>query len=183
MVRKILKVTDPSLREKSKPVKAVDKKILFLIKDLKDTLSAQKDPEGVGLAAPQIGKTLQIFVAKYKDNLRVFVNPEILSDTKMKSENAGKPRRAGSRSGEKILEGCLSLPHYYGSLARPSKVKVKYLTEKGKEAVETFEGFEAQIIQHEIDHLKGIIFVDRLLEQKKPLYELVGDEWQEVELV
>ena len=80
------------------------------------------------------------------------------------------------------MEGCLSLPHYYGPLLRPDKVKAKYLNEKGDTVTETFHGFEAQIIQHEVDHLVGILFVDRLLEQKKPLFELVDDEWQEVEI-
>ncbi len=91
MVRKILQSGDPVLRRKSKTVAKVDKKILDLIKDLKDTLKTQKDPEGVGLAAPQIGKNLRVFLADYKPSLageagknfkRVVINPEIIKVSK-----------------------------------------------------------------------------------------------------
>ena len=82
MVRKILKVTDPLLRRKSKPVKKVDKKTLAIIADLKDTLIVQKDPEGVGLAAPQIGKLRQIFVMRYREEPKVIINPEIISSSR-----------------------------------------------------------------------------------------------------
>lgn len=181
MVRKILNVKDARLRQKSRPVKKVDKKILNTITDLKDTLLAQKDPEGIGLAAPQIGKKVKIFIAKYQGKTKVFINPKILYASYAKGQTKEKSVKGPDPSG-KIMEGCLSLPHFYGPLARSEKIKVKYLTPKGKEIVATFKGFEAQIIQHEVDHLEGIVFVDRLLQQKKPLYELVGDEWKEVEL-
>jgi peptide deformylase len=177
MIRKILPSNDPILRKKSKPVPVVDKKIKKIIKDLKDTLITQKDPEGVGLAAPQIGKNLRIFVANYKGFEKVVVNPEILKVEKKKSQNIK------AKNKREILEGCLSLPYYYGPLNRASKVTIKYMDENGKEAIETFEGFNAQIIMHEIDHLNGILFVDHLLKEKKPLYKVEGDEWEEVELV
>lgn len=177
MVRKIIKVKDPRLREKSSPAKKVDKKVLNLIADLKDTLSVQKDPEGIGLAAPQVGKRQRVFVAKTEDGIRAFINPKIVSVAKQKKSSQR------DRHPKKIMEGCLSLPNFYGPLMRPKKIKIKYLNEKGKQLVETFEGFAAQIVAHEIDHLNGVLFIDRLLEQKKPLYELVEDEWQEVELV
>lgn len=173
MVKKILKADDPKLRTKTKPVKKVDKKILSLITDLKETLVAQKEPEGIGLAAPQIGKSLKIFVVKVDDKLKIFINPEIITISKEKSEKEEK----------QIMEGCLSIPHYYGPLKRAKKIRVKYLTPEGKERVEVFEGLPAQIIQHEIDHLKGVLFVDRLLEQKKPLYKLEKDEWEKVDLM
>jgi peptide deformylase len=176
MIRKILQSKDPILRRKSKPVIKVDKKIQGLIKDLKDTLSVQKEPEGVGLAAPQIGKNLRVFLASYKDFDRVVINPEIISIEKPKTKDK-KPK-----SKKEILEGCLSLPYYYGPLKRAPKITVKYLNEKGEEVTETFEGFNAQIIMHEIDHLEGVLFVDHLLKEKKPLYKVQGDEWEEVEL-
>jgi len=81
------------------------------------------------------------------------------------------------------MEGCLSLPHYYGPLKRSDHITLKYLSPEGKEVTEDFVGFTAQIVQHEIDHLNGILFVDRLLEVKKPLYKLEGDSWEEVELI
>ena len=185
MVRKILDAKDKKLRQNSRPIKKVDKKALSLISDLKDTLEVQKDPEGIGLAAPQIARRQRVFVAKIKNETRVFINPKIVSVAKLKKENeAGKGKKSSQDSStKKIMEGCLSLPNYYGPLKRPSKIKIKYLDEKGRQVVETFEGFGAQIVQHEIDHLNGILFVDRLLEQKKPLYELVDDEWEKVDLV
>jgi len=168
---------DPVLRKKAKKVANVDKKTLEVIRDLKDTLSIQKEPEGVGLAAPQIGKSLRIFIADYKDFKRVVINPEIVSVSKLKVKSQK------SKSRKEILEGCLSLPYYYGPLKRAGKITVKYLNEKGEEIVEDFEGFNAQIILHEIDHLEGVLFIDRLLKEKKPLYKVDGDEWEEVELV
>lgn len=176
MVKKILNSKEPSLRQKSKVVASVDKKVAQIVTDLKDTLRVQKDPEGVGLAAPQIGKNLRIFVCDYKGFTRVVINPKVLSISKV------KPEKEKSKSRREILEGCLSLPNYYGPLARAEKVKVSYLDENGKATTEVFEGFNAQIILHEIDHLNGILFLDRLFEQKKPLYKVEKDEWEEVEL-
>jgi peptide deformylase len=177
MIQKILQSKDPLLRKISKPVAKVDKKVLTIVKDLKETLSVQKEPEGVGLAAPQIGKLLRIFVANYKGFERVVINPEIIKIEKVAAKPSGKlPKK-------EILEGCLSLPYYYGPLKRAAKITVKYLNEKGESVTETFEGFNAQIIMHEIDHLEGILFIDRLIKEKKPLYKVEGDEWEEVELI
>ena len=180
MIKKIVQSGSPILRKKSISVRKLDKKILALIQDLKDTLSIQKEPEGVGLAAPQIGKNLRVFVANYKGFERVVINPEIIKiEVKEKISEAEKKKQ----SKKEILEGCLSLPYYYGPLKRAYKVTLKYLNEKGVEVLEDFTGFNAQIILHEIDHLNGILFVDHLLEEKKPLYKVDGDEWEEVELV
>ncbi len=177
MIRKVLASTNPSLRQKAKAVQKIDKKILDLVRDLKDTLGVQTDPEGVGLAAPQIGKNLRIFLIKHKGVERVIINPEVLE-----AKNAKSPEKTKIKKGQ-IMEGCLSLPHYYGPIKRANYVKLKYLGEDGKENVEEFKEFFAQIVLHEIDHLEGILFVDRLLQQKKPLYKLVKDEWEEVELI
>jgi len=177
MIQKILQSKDPVLQQKSKPVAKLDKKVLKLIQDLKDTLNSQKEPEGVGLAAPQIGKSLRVFLAKYKDFQRVVINPEII---KIEKKTLSEPK---DKNKKEILEGCLSLPYYYGPLRRSPKITVKYLDQKGKKITETFEGFNAQIVLHEIDHLNGILFVDHLLEEKKPLYKVNGDEWEEIELI
>ncbi len=176
MIQKIVQSGDPVLRKVSKPVAKLDKKILSLIQDLKDTLAVQKDPEGVGLAAPQIGKSLRVFAVAFKSLKRIIINPEIiaLQSTKYKVQSTKK---------SEILEGCLSLPHYYGPLKRESAVTIKYLNEKGDEITEEFKDFDAQIMLHEIDHLNGFLFVDRLLEQKKKLYKLGhDDEWEEVNI-
>ncbi len=175
MIRKILQSGDPILRTKSKNVPKLDKKTLAIIQDLKDTLATQKDPEGVGLAAPQIGQNVRIFIADYKDFKRVVINPEV-------SEISGIKEEPKKKSKKEILEGCLSLPFYYGPLKRADKVALTYLNEDGKEVKEEFIGFNAQIILHEIDHLEGILFIDRLLQAGKPLYKVDGDEWEEVEL-
>jgi len=176
VIQKIVDVKNPTLRKKAKEVVKIDKKILTLIADMKDTLLTQKDPEGVGLAAPQIGKDLSIFVIDYKKLKRVVINPQVVEVSKTKKVNTENKKKD-------ILEGCLSLPHYYGPIKRASKIKIKYMDESGKEITEEFSGFDAQIIQHEIDHLNGILFVDRILEQKAPLYKFDGDEWEEVEIL
>ncbi len=175
MVQKVLPSKDSRLRTVSKKVVTIDKRILGLITDLEDTLSVQKEPEGVGLAAPQIGKNLRIFVVNHKSLKKVFINPEVMeikNDPKIK-----KPRS------HDILEGCLSLPNYYGPVDRPNFVKIKYMDKNGKELEEEFVNLSAQIVLHELDHLNGVLFVDKLFEQKKPLYKFEGKEWEEIELI
>jgi peptide deformylase len=174
MIRKILTVKDPTLRLVSKDVATFDKKIFDLIKDLKETLAVQKDPIGVGLAAPQIGKKLNAFAIKPDTDIKIIINPKVVSVSKTSKELIDEH--------SKLMEGCLSLPNLYGPLKRPDSIKIDYLDEMGDKKTSLFNSFEAQIIQHEIDHLKGILFTDRLLEQKKPLYELVDGEWERVEI-
>lgn len=174
MIQKILTVKDPVLRIKSKNVNLIDKKIRSLIADLKDTLIIQKDPIGVGLAAPQIGKNVSVFAVKPKDEIKIIINPQVISVSKNEKELIDEHT--------KLMEGCLSLPNLYGPLKRPDSIKINYLGEDGEKKTTLFDAFEAQIIQHEIDHLNGILFIDRLLEQKKPLYELVNGEWERVEI-
>lgn len=172
MIQKILRSDNPLLRQKSKPVKKIDSRTKALIADLKDTLLAQKEPEGVGLAAPQIGRFVRVFVMDFEGSVKTIINPKVINiEKKAKSKNSN------------ILEGCLSIPHYYGPLTRAKEIRIKFLDETGKEKVETFKSFNAQIIQHEIDHLDGVLFVDRLLEQKKSLYKYhpKTDEWEEVD--
>jgi len=170
MIRKIARSGDPKLREKSKPVKKIDKKIKGLIADLKDTIRAQFDPEGVGLAAPQIGKNFQVFVIKPSHEIKTIINPKILD---IDEEKINKPT---------AMEGCLSIPHYYSPLPRAKSIKIEYLDENGEKMVEEFEGFPAQIVQHEIDHLNGKLFIDHLFKEKKPLYKMNEEgEWEEVD--
>lgn len=181
-VRKIVTTKNPKLRQKSKPVEKMDKKIQDLVKDLGDTLKDQKDPEGVGLAAPQIGVNLRVFVMLDQGEIVPVINPEIISI----SEESNDPK---NKEEDYVMEGCLSLPHYYGPVERSWEVTMKYQKPVQKDSTlelentqKTFKGFSAQIIQHEVDHLDGKIFVDRLLEQERQLYELKGKKWQEVEL-
>jgi len=176
VIKPIITATNPILRKKSKPVIKIDKKALALIKDLQDTLYAKKNPEGVGLAAPQIGKNANIFAIKPADKMKVFINPKILSIKKVATKKTKKGHK-------KVMEGCLSIPNYYGPLVRPGIVKLKYQTPNGEIKIEDFDKFPAHIIQHEVDHLHGVLFIDRLLEQKQKLYELVDGEWEEVDLI
>ncbi|OGM08226.1 peptide deformylase [Candidatus Woesebacteria bacterium RBG_13_36_22] len=175
MIREILDAQNPILRQKSKPVRKIDKKVKSIIKDLVDTLEAQIDPEGVGLAAPQIGKNITVFIMKPKNEIKVIINPEIIKIRHIQKKKSQDPKK-------NIMEGCLSLPHYYSPIKRALKVTLKYLDLNGQEKIEDFFKIEAQIIQHEVDHLKGELFVDRILEQKKPLYEYIDGEWEEVEI-
>jgi peptide deformylase len=175
MVRKILDSKDKLLRKVSSPVGKIDKKVRGTITDLQDTLRAQKDPEGVGLAAPQIGKSFRIFVMLDRNLLRTIINPQILEISQKRS--SGKKGKA-----KNLMEGCLSLPNYYSPLSRANWLKLKFTDVEGKTTIEEFTGFPAQIIQHEVDHLNGKLFLDRLLEQKKSLYKLSHDGWDKVDL-
>lgn len=175
MIQKIVGIKNPKLRAKSNSIKKVDKKVQEIIADLKQTLKAQSDPEGVGLAAPQIGKNIRVFLINYNGIEHVVINPQILS---ISSINLG----AKSKSANSVLEGCLSLPHFYGPIKRAKKLTLKYITENGEEVTREFKGFLAHIIQHEVDHLNGILFIDRVLEQKAPLYKFSGENYEEVEI-
>jgi peptide deformylase len=151
-------------------VKVFDKRITKLIRDLKSTLRGAKNPKGVGLAAPQIGEALRIFVTRPKDAdpIRVFINPEILKSSEAKTD--GVPER------ENKLEGCLSIPKIWGRVMRARELTLKYQDETGAVHTEDFSGFLATIIQHETDHTNGVLFVQRVLEQKGKLYQTGKDE-------
>ncbi len=147
-VRKVVKYGTPSLREKSKEVHKISKKIQILIDDLYDTMYATN---GVGLAAPQIGENLRVFVidtgvdAKSMNPI-TFINPKII-----KKEGAVNS-----------YEGCLSFPEAYSNVRRYSYVKVKALDIKGRPFIlEAKDGsLLARAIQHEFDHLDGVLFID-----------------------
>lgn len=170
MIQKILTAPQLILSQKAQPVEKTDKKTLKIIKEMKTTLVKQANPKGVGLAAPQIGYPLRIFITKPypKSHVRIFINPEIT----WKSEGLtnGVPER------ENPLEGCLSLPGVWGTVRRYSSVKLRYQTPDGKTHEEKFDGFLATIIQHEMNHLEGHLFSQRVLEQKGKLYKTGKDK-------
>jgi len=174
---KIVDIKHKALRLKSKNIKKIDKRILKLIEEMKTTLLSQSDPEGVGLAAPQVGKNLRIFIMHYPEDkiyTKVIINPKLILTKNQKQKV--------KRSEKDILEGCLSLPHYYGPVERVNYIKLEYLDENNNKQIEEFKGFAAQIVQHELDHLEGKLFIDYILEQKSPLYYIRGDEVSEVEV-
>lgn len=186
MLRKIVEVKDPILRAKAKELVKIDKKVKNLAKDLEDTLRVQKEPEGVGLAACQIGKSVRMFAMVTPKGIKVVINPKVLKIVKNKPKKTAK-KSTKKRKKEKntILEGCLSIPYYYGPLKRPDLIVLEYYTPEGVKVTEKFKGFQAQIVQHEIDHLNGVLFIDKIIKDKKPLYRVdpKTDEWEEVELV
>jgi peptide deformylase len=165
----IVKAPNNVLAQKTKPVKKIDKTILKIIEQMKEALLSAKDPVGVGLAAPQIGIPLQIFITKPTDNspISVFINPEIKTLGKQAVKQKGK---------EIKLEGCLSLPNIWGEVRRPSSLSITYLDEKGTRITRRVTGFLATIILHEMDHLDGFLFPKRVLEQKGILYRSEKDE-------
>lgn len=176
---KIINAPDPILSKKAKPVKKIDQKIKKLAAAMIKILEKQQDPPGVGLAAPQVGKSLNLFVIKpeEKSRAKVFINPVIIKEVgKGKREEGASMKGSGKRKRKIKLEGCLSLPRIWGEVKRAKKVLLKYRNLKGKEEKKWFSGFEALIIQHEIDHLKGIIFTNRIVEQQGKLFEEKGKE-------
>lgn len=179
-------VPHPALRRPAKPITTLDRKSLSLISDLITTLKATKNPQGVGLAAPQIGQPYRIFLIRPHpwQEPKIFINPEILSS----SQRLQSPKKENG-----TYEGCLSIPGHYAPLSRSMSVTVKYQspvlsTQPGPgeskliEKIETFSGFPAHIIQHELDHLNGILFIDRVLEQNSKLFRVTGKTWEEVSL-
>lgn len=175
----ILEVPNEVLRKKSKAVGRWDKKMKKLVSDMHATLAAQKDPEGVGLAAPQVGKNLRLFVINDNGQKMTVINPKIMKK--------GTVSKMGQKQTKNLpLEGCLSIPNHYSPLVRGRKITITYKTpgDKGElvTKTETFSGFMAQIIAHEIDHLNGVLFIDHTLKEDLPLYRVDGEEWEEVDL-
>lgn len=147
-----------------------DKRLKMFVGEMITTLLATKNPKGVGLAAPQIGLSLRVFITRPKEEsvMRVFINPEII--LRSEDQTDGVPER------ENKLEGCLSIPKIWGKVKRAKTLSLRYQDEKGNIHKEKFSGFIATIIQHETDHINGILFTQRVLEQKGKLYETGKDD-------
>ena len=191
---KILVTPNPGLLLKSVSVTKFDRKLTKEIFDMKKTLDSTRDPVGVGLAAPQVGILKRFFLAKPEENgkILVFINPIIESSSGEKQipsfknspkVEVGKP----AKSKGKLLEGCLSIPNIWGNVSRKNQIRIHFYDINGDEHVETFIGFPAIIIQHELDHLDGILFTKHVLEQKEQLYRSHKnsqgeDEFEEIEV-
>ena len=166
-VRPILSFEQPILREKAKKVARVDTSIQKLLDDLAETML---DAPGAGLAANQIGVPLRVCVVKGDENqIWGLVNPVIV-------------KSAGSQVG---YEGCLSKPGWVGEVERYEAVVVKGLNRHGKQVRIKSTGFTARAFQHELDHLDGVLFTDRLtsLDTLRRVEDLVGEEHEEAEAV
>lgn len=140
---------DDILRRESLPLGQIDDTTLQLVDDMFITL---KKSRGIGLAAPQVGKNIRLFIVllEEKDEGMVFINPEII----MTSEELCS-----------MEEGCLSIPKVYEKVFRPKIVTVQYLDINGKKQMLKASGLLARVIQHEYDHLNGILFLDRVEEK------------------
>lgn len=176
MQKPLVFVPDNVLTTPAKPVGPVDKKIRTIIKNMKDTLVHARNPRGVGLAAPQIGISLQIFVMKPsdKDLMITCINPAIVHRSEELEEAPGNKKNRPK--GGATLEGCLSIKNIWGQVKRAKSVTLAYTDENGKRQEEKFTGFPARIVQHEVDHLAGILYTQRVLEQNGKLYHPVIDD-------
>ncbi len=156
-------ITDKSKILRNQTEKITDFNSIYLkriIKNLRDTL--KKTPNGIGLAAPQIGESLKIFVidsqlAKSLKISDVFINPKIISSSFKK---------------ERLEEGCLSVPEVYGFIKRHKSVRLESYDENGKQFIVETRGLLSQIFQHEVDHLNGILFIDKAVK----LLEITKDK-------
>lgn len=155
-IRPLIILPDPVLRQVSKPVERVDGALRKLADDM---LATMYDAPGIGLAAIQIGQPLRMLVIDLAKEgeppaPQVFVNPEILS--------AGDARST-------YEEGCLSIPDYYAEVERPATVRVKYLDRDGKQHEVDADSLLATCLQHEIDHLDGVLFIDHISKLKRDM--------------
>lgn len=142
-IRNIVLFGDEVLKKKSRRVEVIDDRICALLDDMIETLH---DKEGAGLAAPQVGVLKRVVVIDIGNGVMELINPEIVQ-TKGAVEDA---------------EGCLSLPGKYGMVERPEQVTVKALNRKGEEVTYTGEGLLARAFCHEIDHLDGILYIEKM---------------------
>jgi peptide deformylase len=160
-IRTILHFPHPLLKKMSRPVERIDREIMDLVADLLDTM--REGPGSVGVAAPQIGASLRVCVVDVsgsklgRDNnhgLLVLINPELIT-----VEGAATMR-----------EGCMSVPDYTGEVERATRITLRYQDDTGEKKELVSEGFEAVAIQHEMDHLDGILFLDRISSLKTGLF-------------
>ena len=155
----ILTIPDPRLKQESVPVERFDDELRAFIRDLEETMRAS--PGGIGIAAPQVGRFERIVILdltskpKVKNHGRlVLINPEITH-----WEGMAKGR-----------EGCMSVPDYTGNVIRAEKIHFTAYDEFGVQHSYQTEGFEARAVQHEVDHLDGVLFIDRLVSRRTDLF-------------
>ena len=155
-IKPIIYLPDPILRKQSQPVERVDSEMSRFIEDMIETMY---DAPGIGLAAIQVGVPRRLLVIDVagKDeapNPQVFINPELVA----------------SGDGTSVYEeGCLSIPDYYAEVERPDTVTVRHLDRDGKERVTEAGGLLATCLQHEIDHLNGVLFIDHISKLKRDM--------------
>lgn len=159
---KVVTAPDPKLRTQTKQVKKIKATLLQTLKEMVKLTLTFKDPEGVGLASTQVGLGERFFVGKIGSNgFQAFINPQIM---------------AASKRNKTYFEGCLSIPDYYGQVKRALSIKVSYLDTEGKLHQRSLKGVDAWIFQHEVDHLDGVLFPDRVLQQKGRFFKYTGKD-------
>ena len=139
---KIVLIGSPILRKKAQPIRKVTSELVQLAESMEDLMK----PTGVGLAGPQVGLGQAFFIYDVGDGLHLVVNPQILEHKGLATDE----------------EGCLSIPGVWAPIDRPAQIVLSYLDHAGKRRIHKFAGFEARVIQHEFDHLQGMLFVDRI---------------------
>lgn len=147
-VYKIVELGDKILREKARPVTKITPNIAVLLDNMAETMYKAK---GVGLAAPQVGVSKRVIVVDAGEGLVELINPEIVSYSGQETDT----------------EGCLSIPGVLGEVTRPYRVEVKGLNRRGEEIIVRAAGLFSRALQHEIDHLDGILFIDRAVNVRK----------------
>lgn len=178
----VVRAPDPALRVKTKPVKKITPGLIQTLNNMIKLTKTFKDPEGVGLAATQIGLTESFFVARLHDTKQTppsnptqrknrwigygkdflaIINPKILSYSKRTKT---------------YFEGCLSIPTIWGQVKRHISIKVSYQDTTGNNIAKTLKGIPAWIFQHEVDHLNGVLFTERVLQQKGKFYKFTGTD-------
>jgi peptide deformylase len=155
-IRPLIILPDPKLRLVSRPIERVDEPLRKFAADMLETMY---DAPGIGLAAVQVGEPIRMLVIDLSKEgepkqPQIFINPEIVE-------------RSDDRS--VYEEGCLSIPDYYAEVERPATVRVKYLDEHGKGHEIEAEGLLATCLQHEIDHLDGVLFIDHISKLKRDM--------------
>lgn len=183
MSKKIVTAPNSILRTRSTDFILPDQLELAIkhARNLRETLVPDHESIGVGLANPQIGKNSRLFVTFLPESsnaentdypgdaeannsvLTTYFNPELI--------DRSNTMTFGPNPKEPILEGCLSIPGFYGPVPRHEWVTLRYLSSTQEEHTQTFRGFTARVIQHEYDHLQGILFTDYLLNNQLPLYQ------------
>ena len=149
-IRQIRKYGDEILRKKAKEVAEINTRVVELIEDMVETLNSSET--GIGLAAPQVGVLKRIIVMKTGEEVLRLINPVITA-----------------QAGEQIeIEGCLSIPEKYGTVKRPAEVTVEGLNEKGEKVQVKGTELVARLLCHEIDHLDGILFIDKVINYVDP---------------
>ena len=144
-IRKVLKDSDPLLRKRSKEVREIDEEIITLLDDMGETM---EDYNGIGLAAPQVGILKRVIIVKIAEEAELIelINPKIVKE----------------KGQERDVEGCLSIPGIYGEVTRSKDVLVEGVDRTGKKRRIRGSGLLARVLQHEIDHLNGVLFTDKV---------------------